>query len=276
MFATKRTLQPEGPTLVKVDPVIKRFRVLKIMMLGSIGMTFFGILLIYLAYRLFHVIVFPKFFAWFIIVVCASLPMSIINTLLQGRFWKRLEQRRQAAARGDQNLLAAEQPAPHVNALQLPVTIEQRPNWFVLLLIPGILLVMIFIIILLAFPQLMYMPTPTYRPVPPIAVPLIAITTLVVTLLLCGLIFAITYSKVHQQITVTEHGLLKLGFRKARTITWNKARLFAMGSILGAKKYPYPLLYELSSANEIIRWIWMRPNTWRVIFFAKPSVPQEQ
>jgi hypothetical protein len=277
MLTTKRTLQPEGPTLVKVDPMVKRFRVLKIMMVGSIAMFLIGALFIYLAFKLTHGIVLPMTLVS-LTLVGASFPMSIINTLLQERFWKRLEQKRQAAARGEQSLLAAEQPAPHANALQLPVTIEQRPNWFVLILIPGILLVTmaIFTIILLAFPQLLYTPTPTHRPVPQIAVPLIVITTLVATLLLCGLMFAIMYSKVRQQITVTEHGLLKLGLRKARTITWNEARLFAMGSIFGAKKYPYPLLYELSSANEIIRWTWMRPNTWRVMFFAKPTVSQEE
>lgn len=277
MLTTNRKLQPEGPTLVKVDPLAKRFQLLKIVMIVNIGIFFFSALLIFLVYRLSHATIYFTTSALFFI-VCVSFPISAINSLRQGRFWKRLEQKRQMAARGEQNLLATEQPDPRAGALQLPVTIEQRPNWLVLLLIPGILLVLMvtFLIILLTFPPLIYIPTPTHRHAPQVAVSLIVIATLVVTLLLCGLIFAIMYSKVRQQITVTEHGLLKLGFRKVQTITWNEARLFAMGSIFGAKKYPYPLLYELSSANELIRWTWMRPGTRRVWFFAKPTVSQEE
>ena len=46
----------------------------------------------------------------------------------QRRWFQRLELRRQAAARGDTNLLADPQPVPDAHAVQLPFTINAVPH----------------------------------------------------------------------------------------------------------------------------------------------------
>src|SRR5262249_36848797 len=46
--------------------------------------------------------------------------------------------------------------------------------------------------------------------------------------------------------------------------------------ILHQMKYPHPIVYELSSAHDVVRWAWMRQNNRRVIFFAQPTVSAEE
>ncbi|MDQ2888404.1 MAG: hypothetical protein M3Y39_20255 [Chloroflexota bacterium] len=47
------------------------------------------------------------------------------------------------------------------------------------------------------------------------------------------------YTRVRQQITLTEDGLMQVGLSsKVRSIPWSEARLFAILGIYGAKKYP--------------------------------------
>ena len=52
--------------------------------------------------------------------------ITLVITILQGRYWQRIEQRRFAAVQGEQTLLAAEQPTPNAASLQLPITIKLR------------------------------------------------------------------------------------------------------------------------------------------------------
>ncbi len=199
---------------------------------------------------------------------------SIFSTTLQVRFWKRLEQRRQAAALGEQTLLAAEQPAPDVNALTLPTTIEHRPNWAVLLALPGILMVLTIIFVLVIINLLPQM-LPPHRPVPSFAPFIIVVVTIFVMLLISGLLLVVMYYRVRQQITVTQDGILMFGFRKIHALRWDEVRLFAIIGLYGAKKYTQPFFFELSNANEVIRWNWIRKNTRKLIFFAKPTIPQD-
>jgi hypothetical protein len=189
-------------------------------------------------------------------------------------YWKRLEQRRQAAARGDQRLLADEQPAADTHAYTLPLTIRQRPRLasfailavctFVSCLVGGSLS-------LLFFTRMM--PSPHHTSSSPLFT-FILIGILALLGLATALAFSIImYTKVRQQITLTEDGLMQVGLSsKVRSIPWSEARLFAILSIYGAKKYPSPALFELSSGNEIIRWNWLRKNSMSMWYFANSRV----
>ena len=198
--------------------------------------------------------------------------IALIMVLIQIRFHKRLEQRRQRAAKGDQSLLAVEQPVPNTMALPLSSTIGQRPKWGALLLLPGILLPLMAVVAFL----LIFSP-PNGQALPQSIVFILAGILLIATLLFCGLLIALIYARGREQITVTEHGLIKVGLlRKVHSVSWQEARLFAIDGMYGAKKYPHPIVYELSSAFDVVRWAWMRRSNRRVIFFAQPTVSAEE
>ncbi|MHB8598963.1 MAG: hypothetical protein ACYDER_19380 [Ktedonobacteraceae bacterium] len=272
MLNTHTTARPEGPITVKVDPVLGRMRKARMLTIASIVMYFIAGILFSIGYAHDRSAIVLSFLAsLFIFIGCISL-ISIVTMTLQVRFWKRLEQRRQTAVRGEQTLLAAEQPTSDANALSLPTTIEQRPNWTMLLAIPGILLILtiVFDYLLINFPQT-FSPN---RPVPSSALFIIAAVIFFIMLLISGLLVAAMYYRVRQQITVTQDGILMFGFRKIHAIRWDEARLFAIIGLYGAKKYKNPFFFELSNANEVIRWNWIRKNTRKLIFFAKPTIPQ--
>ncbi len=281
MITANSTAQQADSNIVKVDPLFIRTRRLRKLMIAATITMVVGVLLIAASFLVAHlsggpIVILPMTIASYAL-IGISMPFSIINTLRIERFWKRLEQRRQAAARGEQSLLAAEQPVPDASALQPPLTIGQRPNWFGLLFMPAI---MIITMLILAVAFLVFLPqlsvVPHHRPIPPIVMYITLAAFVVVTFVLCGVLFGRFYYKARQLLTVTETGLIKPGFRKVQSISWKEARLFAINGIYGAKKYQHPSVYELSSANEVIRWTWMRPNSVRVLFFAKPTIAKEE
>jgi protein-S-isoprenylcysteine O-methyltransferase Ste14 len=190
------------------------------------------------------------------------------------KYWKQLEQHRQAAARGDQRLLADEQPVADGHVYTLPFTIRQSPRKASFMLMSGTTFLSSIIGISLAILFLTHIvPLPHHTDWPPTLV-----FSVIGVLSLFGLVatiaFAILmYTRVRQQITLTENGLMQVGLsRKVRSIPWSEARLFAILGIYGAKKYPSPALFELSSGNEIIRWNWIRRNSMRVLYFANSRV----
>ena len=68
------------------------------------------------------------------------------------------------------------------------------------------------------------------------------------------------YAREREQLTVTEYGLMKIGlWGKVQSMSWQEARLYAISGVYGLKKTGrlaarIPSQYELSSANDIIRW----------------------
>lgn len=168
MLNTHTTARPEGPITVKVDPVLERMRKARKFQIAGIGMLFIAAVLFITGFIFDRSAIALPYFSFLFILLGFSSLTSIFSTTLQVRFWKRTEQRRQTAARGDQSLLAAEQPLSDANALPLPTTIEQRPNWPVLLAIPGILIVLTFIFdfIMITIFQQTFSP---HRPISPSA-----------------------------------------------------------------------------------------------------------
>ena len=281
MQTQSRTIQQTSSTLVIVDPLVARFKRLRKMMVISIAMAVIGWALIIGSFILASRDGSPmtSMLPLFIFVFgCAlfSWPLSLINSFRQEHFWKRMEERRQAAANGEQNLLAAQQPVPNAQALSLPITIRQRPNWFTLLILPAILIVLVAILFPLMFnlfPQSFTSPHHTH--LSPLTNAIIIGVPVLLLLLLCVVLVAVMYFKGRQQLTVTENGLIIPGFRKAHSISWQEARLFAIDGIFGAKNYQHPSIFEVSSARDIVRWTWIHANNRRVLFPAKPAMSTE-
>jgi hypothetical protein len=76
-------------------------------------------------------------------------------------------------------------------------------------------------------------------------------------LLVFGLLLGILYIQGREQLTVTEHGLMKIGpWGKVHSVSWQQARLFAIDGTYGLKKMDriIPTRYELSSAYDIVHW----------------------
>lgn len=274
-------MQHQGQSLVKVDPLVARFKRIRKWMIISIIVAATGWILIIVAMVLAGRAKSPlsglmPLYAFILLCTLASWPLNIFNTLRQERFWKRLEARRQAAAGGDQSLLATQQPVPNAYALQLPLTIQQRPNWLTLLLVPGFIIVLMAMAVPLMYiflPQVVVLPH--HRQLPQLWIGITIGFTALLMLILCAILFGVLYGRVRQQLTITEHGLIKPGFRKAHSLSWKEARLFAIDGLLGTKNYQYPIMYELSSANDIVRWGWMHQSNRKVLFFAKPTIPAE-
>ncbi len=267
------TVHQEGPITVKVDPVLVRMRKARKFQIAGISMVFIAAILFIVGFIFDRSAISLPYFAFLFILLGFSGLTSIFTTTMQVRFWKRTEQRRQTAARGDQSLLAEEQPVSDAYSLSLPTTIEQRPNWPVFFAIPGFLIVLTFIFdfIVINIFQQAFSP---HRPISPSALFIIGAATIFFILLISLLLLGVVYYRVRQQITVTQDGILMFGFRKIHAIRWDEARLLAIIGLYGAKKYNNPFFFELSNANEVIRWNWIRKNTRKLIFFAKPTIPQ--
>jgi hypothetical protein len=264
----------EAAGAVMVDPALAGLRTLRTAMVVCIVLcilSFVGLLVVsrFGLHLLLSAPFNPLFLAIYMIY-----PLIMVTILM--RLHKRLEQRRQRAATGDASLLAVEQPAPYATAFSLPITIGQRPKWGTLLLFPGILLALMTVLVLLLIisPPYSLLPPPNGQPLPQSVVFILVGSLLIVTLLLCGLLIALLYAVAKEQITVTEHGLIKVGLlRKVHSVPWQEARLFAID---GVKKYRHPIVYELSSAHDIVRLVWMRRSNRRVIFFAQPTGSVEE
>ena len=259
---------------VIVDPAVHRYQtIIRLIIVDAALWILVGILLM-AGYKLYNGAAWLPFVSSLLIYIGFMSLIALITIVPQARYWKRQERRRQEAARGAQNLLAAEQPVPSDSALSLPITIAQRPNR-VILLIPGLVAVLAIVFafsIVYVYPQSLS----PHHPVPLSTLYAIAGVAIIAVALLGGLLFAVTYYRVRQQITVTQDGILMLGVRKVHSMRWDEARLFAIDGLNGAKKVNEPFLFELSSTNEVIRWNWLRKSTRRIIFLAKPTVPRAE
>lgn len=199
-----------------------------------------------------------------------SLVSSRLLTKNVSNYWKRLEQRRQAAARGDQRLLADEQPVADAHAYPLPLTIRQRPRMASFAILVACTLVSCLVgggIAILFLTRMQ--PSPHHTSLSPLFTFVFIGIFALLGLAMALVVPIVLYTKVRQQITLTEDGLIQVGLSpKVRSIPWSEARLLAILSIYGAKKYPSPALFELSSGNEIIRWNWLRKNSMSMWYFA--------
>lgn len=263
----------QASTAVKVDPTVQILRTSRLVMLFAgavwLAMVCIGAVLSLLFKQYPPSSVVAEFIFWSVYFVF-MLPYQI----WLGCLWKRLEQRRQAAARGDMSWLVADQPYPDAFALSLPVTIKQRVSRSVLLLFGVALLVAVVVIIalLLIFSSQLL----PFHHLSITALIVIAAIVFFIVIVCFSVFWGIIYAKARQQLTVTESGLIVVGFGQVHSVSWGEARLFAIDGIPGARRYPHPALFELSSANDIVRWNWWRRSSLKLVFAAQPMLPQEE
>src|SRR5215467_4616333 len=115
MTRSHSTLQEAAPA-VMVDPALAALRTMRTVMLVCIVLcilSFVGLLVVS-RFGLHLLLSFPPFNP---ISLAGNFTIALIMVLIQIRFHKRLEQKRQRAANGDASLLAVEQPAPNPMAL---------------------------------------------------------------------------------------------------------------------------------------------------------------
>lgn len=205
-----------------------------------------------------------KFYCIFILIL-AILMFALLR--YQKRWFQRLELRRQAAARGDTNLLADPQPMSDAYAVPLPVTIKAVPrssrSTVVLGFVFGVIIA--FIVGVIAFLIVLSQ----YRVVraghPPVLhigiLPLAVITVCAAIIILVVLIVALRRNMYNQQITFTEHGLMQLGpSSQVYSIPWRDARLFARDAPPGIVQITNRLLpstFQIASENEVVQWYWV-------------------
>jgi hypothetical protein len=202
------------------------------------------------------------FLSFIYLYLVVSSLFNIISVTKRVRYQERLEQRRQAAARGDHNLLAIEQPLPDATSLPLPITLGRNHKGKIYI---RILTVNLLLLLILSIP--LYIVLPHLFPLPPgsslsqQAFAMIILGSFVfLVLLVFGLLLGILYAKEREQLTVTEYGLMKIGlWGKVQSVSWQETRLFAISGTNGLKKTGrlatrIPSQYDLSSASDIIRW----------------------
>ncbi|MBV9615157.1 MAG: hypothetical protein JO031_06865 [Ktedonobacteraceae bacterium] len=197
------------------------------------------------------------------------------------RSWKRFEQKRQAAAQGDSTLLADEQPVPDAQAVSLPLTIRMRPNRRLQVIVTTTLFFSLLFPFIVGFAFGLL--APATHPAHPIYLGMGVILVILgiwmlVVLLIVGIVYAILYTKAREQVTLTEHGIMVSGITpRLQSIPWSEARLFAITNPANIKRLKdrQPLILEVASEQNIVRWTWLRPQSAR-LGLAVPMLPPEE
>lgn len=252
---------PSNPNVIRANPLLATYQtlfVLYFIVLGwLLGLLILGIVIgVIVSPELAGLTKFLSFMSFYIFLFLCYIP-SFVLTILQWRYWKRIERRRLAAAGGDRSLLAVEQPIANPAALQLPYTITLRRSKESISLLIGIALVfallMAGIFAWLNDGFLFISPDRFHN-----FLVLFAITA---ALMVIGLLAIFLSPLGHQKVEVTEQGLSARYGGQRGAVRWEEARLFAMYNTWGAQKSGSSITYELSSATAIARWIWVqRPN----------------
>jgi hypothetical protein len=253
MFTRNHTILQGDQGRVKVDPTLSRSRISCVLIYVGAAMLVTSSILLFLLHESNP---FPSII--YFIIFATNIPGSI-SVIKRVGYKERLEQRRQAAARGDQSLLAAVQPLQDATALPMPITLGRHHKGKIYILI---LTVNLLLLLILSIP--LYIVLPHLFPLLPggslsqQAFAMIILGSFVfLVLLVFGLLLGILYAKEREQLTVTEYGLIKIGlWGKVQSMSWQEARLFAIDGMYGLKKIDriIPTRYELSSAHDILHW----------------------
>jgi len=265
---------PSNRNLIRANPLLETYQTLFVVYFIGLG----GLLALLILRIVIGVILgqgaagltkFPSILSFYIVLFLCYIP-SFVSTVLQWRYWKRIERRRLAAAAGDRSVLAVEQPLANPAALPLLYTITLRLSKESILVLIGLALVfaalMAGVFAWLNDGFLFISPDRFHT-----FLVLFAITASFMVIALLAL-FLSPFGR--QRVEVTEQGLsARYGVQKG-AVRWEEARLFAMYNTWGAQKSGSSITYELSSATEIARWNWVqRPNRFRMSLV--PIVPSD-
>jgi hypothetical protein len=198
---------------------------------------------------------------------------SFVTTILQWRYWKRIEKRRLAAAQGDLSLLAAQQPSANPTALRLPYTLKLRPGKATLLWLT--VMTLAFALVMAAWSTWLMNDFPF---ISPDRLHNFLVLFLVITAVMEILLLAIFLTPLgDQKIEVTEQGLRTRSAGQKAFVRWEEARLFAVYNTWGVWRNGSSLTYELSSPTAIARWIWIQhPNSFSLNPVGVPSGEYQQ
>ena len=239
-------LQEQGTQVAKGDlPLIKKdSRLTSLIKFRNIGFGFLGLWVVSLAIlfvvrRLGHIQVSTDLTSLLTILVNASV-ICFMPYLLYISAYKKIEQKRQAAAQGEQQLLADQQPVSQ--EFSLPITIKYQPAGSIMWVLwaGGIMLVLLIIESIWFGFSLSFT------------------IAMIIAIVACCWVYVVTRRRGHRELTADETGLtLKMvQSEKMQYIPWSEARLFAIETILqeAKQKVQTPRLFELASEREVIRW----------------------
>jgi hypothetical protein len=197
------------------------------------------------------------------------------------RIWKRFDKKRQAAAQGDQSLLADEQPAPDAQAVSLPLTIRMRSNKRLMVTVTATLFLSLILPFIagFAFGLTAHAPHSAHTVHVGMGTLLIVLGIwALVVLIVVGIVYATLYAKAREQVTLTEFGIMVSGVTpRVQSISWREARLFAIANPSNFKRFKdrQPLILEVASEQNLVRWTWLRPKSARS-GLAVPVLPPEE
>ena len=199
-----------------------------------------------------------------------SVLVSVV-IFLQELFLRRIQQRRQEAAFGDQMLLATEQPAPDATALSLPMTIKQgMRKRFVLFGVVEMLVVVVLVGGYLVYPSM--------RNHFSSGLLIVIGLSLAIFLIMMGVAFAMISRQLSQQLYLTEDGLTSRYMGTVSSIRWGEATLFATYAYaaFGAQKSRVASTYELSGANSMVKWTWYKYKGKNSFMSIGPTIPIDE
>ena len=245
--------------MLPIDPMLAKLRRRRIWTILHLLLLPVGIILI--VGGISNLSSFGREFFW------SGLLSILAFTLIffQERFLRRIEQRRQEAAFGDQMLLAAEQPAPDATALSLPITIKQgMSKLFVLTFVMDALIVDT----LFGYPLM--------RNNPSIGSVIVICILVLITSIMFGVLVAMLYREFDQQIDVTEEGLTSRYKGKVSSICWSEVTLFATYGAFETQRSKIVGIYELSGANSVVRWKWYKYKRKNLLMSLGPIISLDE
>jgi hypothetical protein len=232
--------------MIKADPNVVQVRRVSILYLACVS----PIALLAVAT---YLISGPSFLFWFeFIAALILIPLAIFSTTLQGRLWKRFEQRRNRAAAGDQSLLAEEQPIPNAAALPLPFTIQSPVTSERILSLGGrVMLVVLVVAVVVSILLVIF----ALRAFPPNPLLFVVASVVIMIMFLFAMAAMIGVARTRQVVEVTEQGMTTRHFGKEiHGVAWDEARLFAIEGLSRLNRPWLPSMYQLASDNDVVRW----------------------
>ncbi|MDQ2902800.1 MAG: hypothetical protein M3Y81_04510 [Chloroflexota bacterium] len=208
----------------------------------------------------------PGPFPWSLLFLILIFLFNTGFMSLQIHYWNRIEPWHFAATLGDKRLLADEQPQSNAEGLPIPVTI--RVNQVIeCRVFLGYLLVFVFSMTLYINLSLMLLLHISF------------FWSLLIAVLVGGLftLGGVLIIRIRWPIEVSQEGLQ---FRTPNSATyifmfWHEARLFACYPEPGPWNDSPAMIYELSSASQVVYWTWMRRKN-PLDFITRPALPFEE
>ena len=234
--------------MIEADPNVVRYRRARILYLACVS----PIALLAVANYLFSG---PSLLFWLeLIAALILISLAIFSTTLQGRLWKRFEQRRNRAAQGDLSLLAEDQPIPNAAALPLPFTIQSPVTGERILTLGGRAM-LVGLVVAAAFCIPFVVLALALRASKPGTLLFVEAGFVIMIMFLFAMAAMIGVARTRQVVEVTEQGMTARHFgEKIPIVAWDEARLFAIEGFSSLDRPWLSSMYQLASDNDVVRW----------------------